>query len=455
MVSSSDSPATTGFAGKVFRVWSIVCAGVALALAVSQLLEIPQRSALRGYDNTFNYLWLRSAAVDGDWDFRNDLATCDTLTPEYRASALALPPTATGRLPNKYGLGWAVVTVPFYLVADGIVTASRAVGLWTLQRDGWNPVYQICIQLGHVMLAILALWLAARVIASWLQVERTQAWAGVVLVWAASPLLYYQTVDVSMSHGAAFFAVTLMAYALTRAKETPTANWPWWLAGTGWGLAATTRFQLGIFGLLAAWSWFGMLRAGEGRRAVRTVWLFAAGALPLLALQLWAWHVVYGSWLVFSYGAEGEGFRWLQPEWLGSLASPLHGLFYWHPLLLVALAGLLAWAASERRLAPVLVAAVLATLYVNAAWWCWWFGAAFGNRACDAALLPLMAGFAWLLGRATPRWRRVWWAAALTAGAWNFYLVLLYRLAVIPRNAPVTWSEMLQACGHVGAALHF
>ena len=43
------------------------------ALCLSRLVEIPERSALRGYDNTFNYLWLRSAMVDHDWDFRNDL----------------------------------------------------------------------------------------------------------------------------------------------------------------------------------------------------------------------------------------------------------------------------------------------------------------------------------------------------------------------------------------------
>jgi hypothetical protein len=85
---------------KRLRIWIGVCALVGVALFVSQLLEIPSRSAFRGYDNTFNYLWLRSAMVDHDWDFRNDLAQCNTLIPAYRASALALPPTATGHIPN-------------------------------------------------------------------------------------------------------------------------------------------------------------------------------------------------------------------------------------------------------------------------------------------------------------------------------------------------------------------
>src|SRR5688572_26954380 len=167
MASSSDSQQSLPET-KLVRWWIIVCALAGLALAVSQLLEIPARSALRGYDNTFNYLWLRSAMVDRDWDFRNDLAECNTLTPAYRASALALPVTPEGRIPNKYGIGWAVLSLPFYLVADVLVTLGRELNFWTYQNDGFNAVYQICLQLGHAGLALLALGLAVQTISTWI-----------------------------------------------------------------------------------------------------------------------------------------------------------------------------------------------------------------------------------------------------------------------------------------------
>ena len=38
---------------------------------------------------------------------------------------------------------------------------------------------------------------------------------GVLTIWAAGPLFYYQTVNLSMSHSAAFVAIALFAYALT------------------------------------------------------------------------------------------------------------------------------------------------------------------------------------------------------------------------------------------------
>lgn len=445
---------------KSLRLWAIICFAVAGVFALSQLAEIPARSALRGYDNTFNYLWLRSAMVDGDWDFRNDLELCDTLPPEYRASALALPLTPAGRLPNKYGVGWAVLSVPFYLVADAIVAAGRALGLWSLARDGWNPVYQISLQLGHLALAALALRLAVRVVARWLGTPRESApaWVGVLLVWAASPLFYYQTVNVSMSHGAAFFAVTLLAYALARATSPETAlslRTPlWWLvAGAGWGLAVTTRFQLGVFGLLAAPAWWQLWR--QRRDVLRPLAFFAFGAFPLVALQLFAWRTVYGHWFVFSYGAEGESFHWLQPAALRSLFSPWHGLLYWHPFLVVPLLGLALWARRKSPLALVLLAVVALTLYANAAWWCWWFASAFGSRSFDAALLPLMAALAWLWRQSSPRVRTTLVSIAIAAGVGNFYLLLLYRIGAISRSDPVTWAQMLAAAEKIPAALTF
>lgn len=468
---------------KFVRGWLWVCAAVAILFSASQIAEIPWRSALRGYDNTFNYLWLRSAMVDGDWDFRNDLAACDTLPEDYRTSALGLPPTPAGRIPNKYGIGWAVLSVPFYLVADGIVVAGRALGLWTLERDGWNPVYQICIHLGHVALALLALRLAVQVVAAWTG-RRLEATAGVLLVWAASPLIYYQTANVSMSHGAAFLAVTLFAWALVRAGEAAVASrggagW-WLLAGAAWSFAVTTRFQLGIFGLLAVPSLIGLSRrrpanspgvddamtstgtpakeigpqTGGSGAVLRAIALFVAGAGPLVFLQLLAWRSVYGAWLVFSYGAEGEVFHWTRPALFSVLGSPWHGLFYWHPFLAVASVALLIWARFESDRWWLLVLVAL-TIYLNASWWCWWFASAFGSRSFDAALLPLMAAIAWVLPRLQSTPRTTLLALGAVGGAWNFYLLLLYRTGTISRADPVSWWDMLAAAARVPASLHY
>ncbi|WP_148218187.1 hypothetical protein [Opitutus terrae] len=468
---------------------------IGLAFFVSQLAEIPYRSALRGYDNTFNYLWLRSAIEDGDWDFRNDLAACNTLVPEQRAAALGLPPTKSDRIPNKYGVGWAVLTLPSYLAAESIVGVGRWTGWWSLSGDGFGPVHQIAVQVGHALLAVLALLLAVKVISSWLN-DRAAALLGLLTVWLASPLLYYQSVNLSMSHGAAFFAIALLAYALERATagssvDRPTVNRGWWLlAGAAFGLAVTTRFQLVVFGVVVAWTVRRAARCRAGSpdpaapraatdsgdltleigsaagaaasgdpalrlRAVSSLAMLVLGAAPFVLLQLWAWRVVYGEWFVFSYGAEGEAFHWARPELLNSWFSSWHGLFYWHPFLLVAFTGMLGWIWQQRGAALGWGAAWCATAFINAAWWCWWFASAFGNRGYDAALLPMMAGAGWLFRRAGARSRRALLVIAAAAAGWNVYLALLYRSGAIARHAPVTWLEMLAAAKQLPDALRF
>lgn len=407
--------------------------------------QIGQFSMLRGSDSTGYYLWLRSAMVDGDWDFENDLKVCNTLTEDFRTELLKLPRTETGRWPNKYGIGWAVLSAPFYLLADGIVGTGRAVGLWELERDGYNVVYQITIQTGHFLLGLVGLLLAWRCVRHWCG-DATAALWGVLLILMASPQLYYLTLKLSLSHNAAFFAIALMTWACLEAEKGPARLWPWLVAGAGWGLAVTLRFQLALFGVLPAYVWLARGLAGErGMAAVRTALAWLAGAVPLVFLQFYAWRIVYGRWFVFTYGAEGERFNWTNPEIFNVLFSPFHGFLYWHPFLLVGAIGFV-WLAFKSRgfhLAGLL--AIAGTLYVNAAWWCWWFAGSFGSRAFEAVLLFFMAGVAFLLVRLPLRWRRILWCTAILACIWNLAVMGLYYASLIERNAPVTWATMLKA----------
>jgi hypothetical protein len=420
-----------------------------LGAFVVPFFQIGKLSLLRGTDNTFYYFWLRSAMVDGDWDFANDLEACNTLTDSYRSELRKLPRTEVGRLPNKYGIGWALLSVPFYLVADGAVAAGRAVGLWNLQRDGYNVVYQVVLQTGHFLLGLAGLLLAWRCVRHWCG-DATSALWGVLLILLASPELYYLTMKLSLSHNAAFFAIALMTWACLEAEQKTDCLWPWLVMGAGWGLAVTLRFQLAIYGLIPAWAWLAQMRTAGNRGTVRKALAWLVGALPLLLLQFYAWRVVYGRWFVFTYGAEGERFNWSHPEISNVLFSPYHGLFYWHPFLVVGLIGL-GWLAFKMK--GVLSASLLAfagTVYVNAAWWCWWFaGNSFGSRAFEAALLFFMGGLAYLFVRSTPRWRRILFGGAMLAVVWNLYLMVLFYGSVIDRNAPVTWTEMIQAGPHM------
>ena len=439
-----DPMATWRGVARSTRWWVMGCVAAACGLFASQLAEIPHRSALRGWDNTFNYVWLRSLMVGGDLSFRDDLEAGNTLTVELKTTIPQMPLTKTGLVANKYGIGWALVSAPFYMVADGIVATGRGLGVWTLERDGYNWVYQVCLQTGHFLLAGVSLLLVYRVARRWC--GREPAVLGVMMVWAASPLLYYQTSNLSMSHGVTFFALTGCVLALLRTQDEPERLCWWWLAGAGLGLAAITRFQTAVFGLLPLWAV--VMQARTKRDVVTTMRILvalAAGALPLIALQLAAWKIVYGSWLVYSYGAEAEPFYWTKPAVREVLFSAKHGLFYWHPFLLAGTAGLLALAWRRGGLLRAGVVVIGVSIYVNAAWWCWWFGSSFGSRAFEGAILFFMAGTAWVFERLPVKAGRWLFAAGAGFAGWNLAMVLLYRMALISRNDAVTYGDALRA----------
>ncbi len=54
--------------------------------------------------------------------------------------------TATGHLPNKYGIGWALSSVSFYLLAEAIIRVLNGFG-YNIVRDGYGTIYQFMILL--------------------------------------------------------------------------------------------------------------------------------------------------------------------------------------------------------------------------------------------------------------------------------------------------------------------
>lgn len=426
---------------------SLLLAAVALAAAgfffadrVACLLWKEPKSTITGWDSCFYFYWLRSPVIGGDFDFRDDVRECAWFASGRGDDALAQPPTPNGHLPNKYGVGWAVSTAPFYLAADAWVRAGLTLGATGLRRDGSGPPYQWAVQLGQFFYAALGLGFAYALLRRWHDPDT--ALQALLIVWLGSFLFYYQTSLLSMSHNITFCALAACYGCTLRASEDPGRTRFW--AGLGFcgGLAIISRYQSAIYLLYPAVVSLSLLRRAP-QHWPRVLAGASAGA-AVIALQLGAWQIVYGSWLVDSYS--GEGFDWGNPQVRSVLFSPFHGLFYWSPLLLPA--------AVAFAFAPVLRAGsrwtwavvFLLCIYVNAAWSCWWFGSSFGARAFEGCVLFCMFGLAEILRRV--RSRR--WLAPLTATAAAlliaFNLALAYgaRKNRIPLEEPVTYAEMVK-----------
>lgn len=405
----------------------------------------PPRLILQGADDTCYYFWVRSAVVDHDLDFRNDLQQAPTLDESARARAQAEPLTALGRVRNKYPIGWAVATLPLFLGAHVIALAGGG------PADGWQPTYFVVIWLGQLAYVVLGLFAARRVLARYMDADA--ATVGVLIGWLASPLLYYQTARLGMPHSLAFVLVAILYDRVLVARENPDARASWLIAGGAAGLLLITR------PIAAPYLFFPLvvllrLLAKSSTRAValRGLPWALVPALGFVALQLLAQRQLHGTWRFDTY--DSEPFYFAHPQLLAALLSPQHGWLYWHPLMAVGVVALVV--AVIRGTLPASWLAILAAItYLNAAWWCWWWGSSFGNRSFEGAILFVMAGWGLVWAKTCDRgFLRRFVAALLIAGlAANAVLLALYMSGAISRGDPVTYSEMLAALGRQLAAL--
>lgn len=102
------------------------------------------------------------------------------------------------------------------------------------------------------------------------------------------------------------------------------------------------------------------------------------GSLFLIP-QLLYWHSVSGKWLMYSY--ENEGFIfWNRPYIAEVLLAACNGFLPYAPVFILAFIGLI-WKPLTRINTWIILLSFALITYLNASWWCWPFGCAYGGRA--------------------------------------------------------------------------
>lgn len=370
---------------------------------------------LYGADSQYYYATLRSIVFDGDFDFHDEFLR---LTPHPENMNLRVE-TSTGMLQNKYGVGWALVNLPaFLLIRVGTAAYTRLGGP---TYSGYEAPFTLAVGVMGVLLTWLGTVLCYRIAKRYF--PPLACMLGVLCVLLGSPLLYYTVVSNLFSHSAGFFAVAWFVHtAVTLAEDRPigqTKEWFQWASlGLSGSLMCTIRYSNVVFAVLAVYpaatALRDMMRETKARAHIRRIWAAVAaatlGSIPPLLIQMASWHQVYGHWVVYSYG--NEGFSWAHPQIANYLFSYRHGLAFYSPISLVGLVGLVVMAITGSRTTPRLLVALsagagLMLLYLNAAWYCWWFGDGFGARSYIEALPFLLLGLAAAFSTRQKWWRRI------------------------------------------------
>ncbi len=398
---------------------------------------------LVGSDGLRYYVYLPSLLIDGDLDFTDEYAHLYVDYPKTVAY-LTADRTPTGLPANRFGVGSALLWSPFFAAAHLLAVLLRTLG-FDLATDGYGALYQAPVLAGSILYGGLGVWLCFRAARS-LATPNAALAATLLTVLAGNPI-YYLTVEPSMSHPLSMFASSAFFCAWLTARQHPRPKSWLWVGGLG-GLLALIRPQDGLLlvlpiaeQILAAW------RDGSRQvRAQRFLVVLSMTAVSILVFlpQLMVWKLLNGGFMSSGYSQEFDVmFHWPFARLFAVLFSAQRGLFAWHPVFLIALAGLFWVARRDRRLAVLGFAGFAIQWLVVASWRDWTQGDAFGGRMFIVCSPIFVLGLAALLDTARQRWpwRRILYGGALLV-ALNFLLVIQYRVELLILERPITFLDL-------------
>jgi hypothetical protein len=403
---------------------------------------------LVGSDGVGYYVYLPSILIDHDLDFSNEYRFFYAYD-RSRAGLLLTEVTPTGLRHNIYPIGPAMLWTPFFVCAHALVRLMDALGA-SIPPDGVSYPYQAFALSGTVLYGGIGLWLSLRAARRTASVE--SATLAVVVVALSGNLVYYMTAEPSMSHAMSVFATSVFVTVWLMARETRTILAACLLGAAG-GLMALMRFQDGP--LLAApflvrlpevWRGLrGSSPAGELSHWCRDVAIAACAALVVFSPQLVVWNALYGSPFTLPHSqVRTIGlFEWSSPHFGAVLWSAERGLFTWHPVFLLAVAGLVATARRDRTIAVLAAVGLVLQWCLVSFWFDWQQGEAFGGRMFIGCTPFFAIGLASLIEWAG---RRGTWTGVYTVGAaligWNALLFVEYRLDLATAHRAATWFDI-------------
>lgn len=434
-----------GAAARRPRPWlALLLAGIALCGMLATVVgHYPDHYRIIDGDGVGYYAYLPAFFIGHSSSFAGVRAALDRYgymrapgdNPYAWTSLVVLP---DGRELNFYYAGVALMQLPFFLCAH----ALAAVGGWP--ADGFSLPYQFGVAAAGIGCLLLGLFALARLLAPQLA---PAAVAGVLLMLVfGTNLFFYASLSATMSHVHSFALIACLLWLSVR-----------WHARPRPGLALAAGLVLGLLALVRPTNLIaGMLFPLCGidswqlwRTRLRRHWphlvLFALGAGMLLAGQVLYYHRQTGEWLLnsYRYAAIVPAQAFVMPRLeviLQVLGGARKGLFFWSPLLLLALPGLIrppAWLRPHRlALCLLLTAQVL----LVSSYFCWSFAGSFGHRAFTDYLgvlaLPLAATMQ--RGRGT-RLGRIMFLVAISLVGLNLIQMLQYMRGIILGDN-MTWE---------------
>jgi hypothetical protein len=361
---------------------------------------------------------------------------CGGRFPEYTGLARLAD---TGHWLNPHPIGVAVLMLPFFLIA-------HALTLWSnFTPDGFSVYYQHAAGLSGIVWMTLGL--------RWLQRGLARDFhpgvvAGTLLaVTFGTNLFHYGTYDAVYSHVYSCALIAALLVIVPRWFDDPSLRRSALLGLVAGGIvlvrhanALVLLYPL-LYGVGVTDSISSRLRFARSHiGAIATV---VCVGLATIAPQIALYKSVTGFWFSNPYGEQTVGFNFSSPHVLEVLFSTQKGLFFWSPVLLVAVAGLMVMRGRPTSARGPIVAVLALTTWIVASWGDWQLGGSYGHRGFTD-LLPLFAlGFASASAFVSTQRTQIRYVTGGAAGLLvllSVFQMLQYWWGLVPFN-DTTWAQ--------------
>jgi hypothetical protein len=333
---------------------------------------------------------------------------------------------------NAHPIGEAIMIAPFFAVAHALTR-------WTnLSPDGFTPYYQHGAGIAGLFYVVAGLWFLKRLLARYFPPGVTAA--TLLALLAGTSLYHYATFDSTWSH--AFTFALFSAFLERFDARRPGRRADDVILGLIAGMLILVR-HTNVLMPICMYGAAAILRPEGGSDGGRKFsWLLIPAIVATLVVlpQLWLYYRATGHWIISSYGS--LGFTFASPHVAGVLVSPTKGLFFYAPLLLLAVPGLLALPGRLREWRVPLAALLVLNTYLIASWWDWQFGASYGHRGFVDLYPAFALGLAVAFTRAAarPRLRLAVTSLVILLCALSLFQMLQYWHGVLPMS-DVTWAQ--------------
>jgi hypothetical protein len=391
-------------------------------------------------DGRAYYMYLPSLLIDGDLDFFNEIQN------PWNLPYMPLNPadrTELGYIKNIYPIGFSLSIMPAFLSAHVFSLAlNQLTESSFFEPNGYSILYQVFCT-GYIMiLGILSLFITDHILVNYFGIDGKKAGLAVITFWTMSHYAYYFFREPFMVHVTSGFWVTLVIFLVYKIEDRIKQNqfpikllFALILASSMGLICRPTNIFLFFF---LSYLVLKIYRCGFMLETIKWAPVFFIGLIPIL-LQMATWYHTTGHFVYYSYG--DHGFFWKSPALWQTLISSRHGLFFWAPILILSLIGVIWYLGYENGIKkPLLFCYLMAFFslwYANSAWNMWWFGDAFGGRAfleLQGLFIIGLAAFFELMEKTSRKARILSAWVIIFCFLYNYIMMGLYISSKIPRG---------------------